>query len=255
MSTSESLSTPSDSFTVATFNILMDKTRTKAGLVKKQDKRLLSFVEAFTTSGIDLDIVAIQEAQKTKEVHGGKELARRLGFEASYWREHNQLKRHDEYIGMFGVRVENPTFFDIGFCKQAVMTMIGETAVVGYHPKREFWGKVRERQTGVVLDQLDEFDHSVLLVDTNALWFEKSRRMLSRAGFHSAFRESGSRRQSTFPTEEYRDIMLKPWQQKLLPNGVSIDDIYVRGMDVEAVGVLRADTDHLGLWATLKPKP
>ncbi|MEO5499175.1 MAG: hypothetical protein ABIR46_01600 [Candidatus Saccharimonadales bacterium] len=243
-----------ESFTVATFNILMDKTRTEAGIIVPQAKRLPSIVEVFSSSGIDMDVVAIQEAEQTFEASNGDNLARSLGFAASYWVEHNQLKRRDEYIGMFGNKVENPTFFDIGFYKQAVMTMVGETAVVGFHTKRQLWGTERELQTSVVLDRLREFDQSVLLVDTNALWFEKSRRMLKRAGFRSAFHERHYMRPSTFPTEQYRDIMLGPWQQRLLPNGLSIDDIYVRGMDVENVGVLHADTDHLGLWATVKPK-
>jgi hypothetical protein len=245
------MTAPEKEVTIVSWNVLLDKTRTAQGLVEAQSKRLSSQIQTLAELPIPLDVVLIQEAQETKQAHHGETMARSLGFAAGYWHEHNTSKRRGEHIGLFGAEVSNAEFFDVGHDKLAVLSMIGELAVVGIHHRNENFGPMRADQMAAVLERLAPFEAAVIAGDTNALWFEKSRRMVRSSGFRSAFHMAGQRRPGTYPSPSYRGVMYGPLKQRLAPRLVSLDDIYVRGVDVTDADTFVGDSDHVGLWATV----
>lgn len=237
-----------DSFNVVTWNILLDKTRTKRGLMKPQSERLPSQAETLQSLGIELDVVAIQEAHITRKQHGGEELARQLGFAASFWQEHNTSKRRGDAIGMFGNLVDRAEFFDLGHDKLGVLTYIGSVAVVGVHLRNEYFGPMRADQTSVVLDKLQGDERAVVMGDFNAIPLERPHRLLQAADFVSAFEMNGRSRPKTWPTEKYRSVMYPKALRGVAP-GFQYDDIYVRGLEVEWAELFVGDSDHKGLVA------
>lgn len=258
-----------DSFTVVSWNILLDKTRSYKrepsdwDYVTPQSERLPSLVETLRSLDMSLDAVAIQEAHETKDQHNGEELARRLGFEAGYWYEHNRSKRTGERIGVFGNLIHDAQVSELPHDKKMVKTMIrDDVALANIHLRNELRGPMRAEQMQVVIDELRAHDKAVIVGDTNALFFEKARRLLYQAGFRSVF---GMRHPVTFPTPEYRRIMLgleneddTSWQNRLMRDGIMLDVIYIRNLDVKrslgvrAVGRFEGDSDHFGLYATIQ---
>ena len=239
---------PPDMLTVVAWNILLDKTRTRQGIITPQHQRINSLTATLVESGVAPDVVAIMEAENAKG-HGGERIARALGFEAGFWYEHN---RKNEHIGMFGDQVDTAESIELGYNKLAVMTMVGEVAVVGLHLKCEHWGPKRAEQLERVLAHLDGHESAIVMGDLNALPLEKAPRMLRKDGFESVYRQLGQKRPMTWPAPTYRDIMLTPWQQRLLPRGVNCDDIYIRNLTAVDAGSFMGDSDHAGVWATVR---
>lgn len=237
---------------IISWNILLDKTRATKGFIKPQAERLPSQIDTLSRVFDSMpDVVAVQEAEMTQEGHSGVTLARALGFEASYWYEHNRLKRKGECIGLFGQRVEWAKPMEIGDDKTAVFTEIGSVAIVNAHLRRQLWGGERAQQVGGILRTLHDSEKAIVMGDFNALRFERARRLLRAEGFRSVFSELKQPRPATFPAPLYREIMLTPYQQRLLPRGISIDDIYVRGLQVIEAGTFSGESDHRGVYATL----
>lgn len=239
-----------DIFTVIAWNILLDKARTRDGLVRPQADRIDLQADTLKQTELDLDVVAILEAEQTEAGHNGEKLARRLGYTASHWTPHN---RKNEYIGMFGGLVDGTEPVDIGHRKKAVLTHVGSVAVVGVHLRRERWGGKRAEQMGSLLEHIDQYDQAVVMGDLNAIPIEKAPRILRAHGFQSVYRRLGKRRPPTWPTDTYRGVMLNPWYQWLLGSGVVYDDIYVKNVDVLDAGSFVGDSDHAGVWAVLRP--
>ena len=235
----------SERFNVVSWNILYDKGREERGIIVPQSDRVVSQAKTLMELGIDLDVVMLQEVWG----QNGDQIAALTGNEPGFWRQHNRKKEH---IGTFGRRVEAADFHDIGHNKKAVVTHIGGLAVFGLHfvarPKRYF---DRVEQSEMLCKIVDEEDEAVIVGDFNGLRLEAARRMLARRGFRSAFSEAGSRERMIYPTDQYRDIILTPRQQRILGRRVSIDDILVRGVNVADAGVFIGDSDHPGGWATI----
>ena len=238
-------------FSVITWNILLDKTRTKQGLMASQAQRLDSQIETLSNLGVNLDVVTLQEVEKTKDCHSGEITAQVLGFRDSFWFEHNTSKRKGEHIGMFGNLVSAAESLDLKYDKKAVITRVGEVAIVGIHHRKEFWGQKRTWQMLEVVDAVKDIDQVVIMGDSNALFFEESRFLLRQNGFRSAFTLAGQRRPMTHPTTQYKDIIQKPWHNAIFPRGKSLDIIEVRGMDVKCTGTFEGDSDHVGEYAVV----
>lgn len=238
--------------TVVSWNILLDKTRTKQGLIKPQSERLVSQIDTLVGLPVPLDVVTIQEVEKTHETHHGEQMSRALGYTAGHWAEHNTTKRRGEHIGMFGRFVDDVDFVSVGHDKLAVLTCVSGIAIAGIHHRNERVGPKRTHQMAALLEYMEPYDRAIIAGDTNALSFEKSRRMVGRAGYRSAFRLAGQVRPATFPTPAYRDIMYGRTGSSLFRRAVSIDDIYLKGLGVHDAGVFVGDSDHYGLWATIK---
>lgn len=252
---SEAETNPSfdDTIHVVAWNILLDYKRTRAGLIAPQVSRLSSHIETLGRLDMPLDVVCLQEVQQTKKANHGELIAGALGHEPGFWFNHNTSKRPGEYIGMFGSSVESAESFETPHDKLGVVTRVGRTAIVGLHNRNEKWGPMRADQTEAVIDYLEGEEHAIVVGDANASPFERSRRMLHKAGFQSVFKLAGFRNPVTHPTPEYRDIFYPLPVKLAVPRGTSSDIIYVRGCEV--VGkpiVFKGDSDHYGLAAAVR---
>lgn len=260
---SEQSSLPSGDFTVLTWNMLLDKTRTREGLILPQRERIGLFKASLEASELPLDVVALQEVALEQNVHAGENLARELGVSARYFFEHNlplhygaPRGRHGEHIGFLGDRIESANVIETGDNRRAVKTSVGSVAVVNFHLRQGIaGGKLRQAQATKILESVDS-DQAVLLGDTNELPSGPARKVFQEAGFVSAFTLLGMSRPKTFPTPEYRAIMYgNRWRDRIKPQ-LAIDDIYVRGLRVLDAGVIlgrpRGASDHYGLWANIE---
>jgi len=262
-------------FNVLTWNVLLDKGRTSAGLIKPQHERVNSMVAAFESFEGTCDVVGLQEVQRDGDHHTGEKIATRLGFNPGFWYEHNlplykgaARGRHGEHVGFFGELVDHSEPIDIGDQRLAVKTMVGEVALVTYHlrsgPKDI---SKRTEQMDIILEAVADEPMAILLGDTNAHPLEPSRRHLHAAGFESAHTLTGQKLPRTYPTREYAAVMAGDSSIKRLlysNGGVSIDDISVRGLTVVAAGCFNSrpnaatgippsgPSDHIGLWATVE---
>ena len=236
----------SERFNAVSWNILYDKGREERGIIVPQHDRVVSQAKTLMEIGIDLDVVILQEVWG----HNGDQIASLTGNEPGIWEQHN---RKNEHIGTFGQKVQSAEFYDIGHNKKTVVTHIGGLAVFGLHfvarPKRYF---DRVEQSKMLCEIVDQEDEAVIVGDFNGPRLEAARRMLARRGFRSAFFEAGSKERMIYPTDQYRDIILKPRQQRILGSRVSIDDILVRGVSVVDAGVFEGASDHPGGWATIE---
>lgn len=233
----------SDSLTVVTWNILLDRIHKEA--VKPQAQRVESQAKHLMEIGRNLDVVLLQEV----EGRNGDTIAELTGNGPGVWARHS---RKNEHIGVFGGLVDTADFYDLGHNKKAVITRVGGLALFGVHlvarPKRYF-ERVDEMRR--LCETVDEEEEAVIAGDLNGPKWEAARRMLARRGFRSVFTELGMPRPGTFPTPDYRDIMWNRKQRALVPRMASIDDILVRGVTPKDAGTIQGDSDHVGLWADL----
>lgn len=228
-----------------TWNILLDKTRTKNGTVKPQHERVESQAKTLMELGSSLDVVMLQEA----EGNNGQRIAELTGHNPGFWEQH---KRKNEYIGTFGNEVSDAEFYAIGDNRKVVVTRIGGLAIFGLHlsarPKN--W-RIRLEEVEQFCQLVDQEEEAAVVGDFNGPRWEPARIMLARRGFVSAFAEVGEKCPPTYPTEAYRDIMWTPNQQKILRRPVAIDDIRVRGATVISAARFEGDSDHFGLHTAL----
>ena len=240
---------PGDSFTVAAWNILLD--RTHGDFVAPQCDRIAAQAKTLASIGRVLDVVAISEAEKTPHAHNGELLAALAGYGPGDWRRHS---RKAEYIGMFGAQAGPIEHVDLGHKKTAVVTKIGAVSIAGVHLKFQLKGPERTEQIAVLLEYLAEEDQSVITGDFNCLPRQKPRRMLAQAGYISVFDALRQRKPRTVPTKAYRP-MLTPLRKIGSWPGLNVDDIYVKNLAVHEAGSFIGASDHAGVWATLGLEP
>jgi endonuclease/exonuclease/phosphatase family metal-dependent hydrolase len=252
-----------DLINVVTWNTLLDITRTKNGLVKSQADRLPSQVETLQTLrrerlGGELGVVAIQEAQKTKLQHNGEQLSRALGYGAGHWVEHNKKPfptsktgRKGEHVGLFGARVDHAEPIELGDNRRAVLSHIGQVAIVNIHTRAQRAGELQEQQVKVVLEHLAEHPLAVFVGDFNTRPGGNAREAIEDEEFKSVFTLADKPHPKTWPTADYRRAMLGSAGRYLVPS-VLLDDIYVRGLNVHDAGTFVGDSDHAGLWAKIE---
>lgn len=230
---------------IVTWNILLDKTRTKNSIIKPQHERVKSDAKSLLELGVDLDVVMLQEAHH----NNGQKIAELTGQDPGFWQQHN---RKGEHIGVFGGAVESAEFHEIGNNRKIVIARVGGLAVFGIHfsarPKRYF-KRINESQALCKL--IDREEEVAVVGDFNGPRWEAARRMLARRGLVSAFSAADLARPGTYPTDAYRDIMWTPKQQLILPYQVSVDDILVRGLEVHDAASFVGDSDHVGLRVAL----
>lgn len=230
-----------DSLTVVSWNILLDKTRARLGTLSPQEERIASQAETLTGLERNLDVVMLQEVER----ENGVRLAELTGNEPGYWAQHN---RKSERIGVFGGAVQGAEFHEIGNGRKAVVTYVGGVAIWGVHLSARPQHAMRRREESrALLELVEENERAMIVGDLNGPWFEPARRLLARRGFASAFREIGKRDPVTYPTVEYRDVMWTARQRRMLPRGVSIDAVLVRGVNVLSADSFTGDSDHRGL--------
>lgn len=267
-------------FNVITWNMLVDKTRQRKGLILPQHVRLAGHIATLQAFEGSLDVVGVQEAIRDEGIHCGRALAKALGFTDSHFYKHNKPPlfapkkgrrgRKNEYIGVFGEQVHDATPIYIGDRRVAVKTMIGSTAIVNFHLRQGRENRsVRIEQADEILNAVADYDQVVLLGDTNENWSSPARQAMYAEGFESAFMLKHGVLPVTYPTPEYHEVMYTDQSGNLKPP-VSIDDIAVRGLTVVNCGILdqaslelteqddsspvpRTPSDHYALWATLEP--
>ncbi len=265
----------SNVLTVATQNLLLDKTGTAKGKVRPQHERISSAAASLLDLSMPFDLVAVQEAQTGRYRHNGKKLAELVGYQPGYWQEHNQKLtpeskrgRKGEFIGLFGSMVLAAESIDIGDNRRALLTSIANTAFVNIHWRAG--ASPRGRRTRYthaerVLEAVSEFDSAVILGDFNEMpipHLAKGRDLLRENGFESVFSKLEQPRPKTFPTHDYRHLRFGGRIRR------SIDDIVVRGDRIRVVGAgllhqvekdddsaLPLCSDHEGLWARLEIAP
>lgn len=269
----------SQTINVLTQNVLLDYGRTKKGLILPQDKRINSIAASLAQFPGSLDIVGVQEAQKTEVQHNGETLASRLTDNSGIWLEHNQKQsdtsrkggRANEYIGLFGGRVGDAEAVDLGDNRGALVANIGNVAFATFHLRAGATLQQRKNrydQSRRLYQAIEQYDAAVLFGDFNESSgrASKGKRFLLKQGFRSVFTITNQSQPLTYPTDPYKEIM---GHQKVF----GLDDILVRGerIRVLAAGVLKGiissdskiqqdenlsaplkPSDHEGLWAKLQ---
>lgn len=262
-------STPeTHSIDVISWNILMDKTRTKAGTVVPQSIRLPSLIQSLETlkeNGLSLDVVGICEAHAVSQAevdargsqepvaqHNGDLLAKGLGFEESFWANHNTSKRKGEHIGMFGNLVHEVEEFALPADKKAMIANIGDIAVSMNHFRMERWGKQRQMQAEALLERMSDAKYGFMGGDWNLLPIEKARRFMRKAGYVPVYDLFSSQQIGTFPTDEYRPTFQDELNARHVKGPILLDGMYVKGLEVEDAGVFVGASDHVGLYARVR---
>lgn len=262
----------SETIGVASLNILYDKRRTEKGLVEPQHQRIESLAQTIGSLPLSrLSIVMLQEVHVTDEHHNGQHLAELLEFEPDeqHWFPHN---RKGEHLGVLGRNIDEAYGFDIGDKRIAAAAIMGKIAFINLHHRSgRSNGHLRTEQMGRVMEEVDVLDARgitkiVLAGDTNDHPLHDSRLMLARAGFTSVYKMNGWRSYipgpsilpTTFPTKNYREILLTPQQRRAVPFGIPLDILEVRGFEKREVvqtGVeMTKKSDHKTLYAELAPK-
>jgi endonuclease/exonuclease/phosphatase family metal-dependent hydrolase len=258
MSASKLDSLPPDAWTIVTWNILLDNTKTNAGIIESQAARLpsqIATLDRLRGELGELDVVGLQEVHKANGQHNGECLSEALGYGVGQWVEHNQKSypgsptgRSGEHVGLFGARIETSEPIELGDNRRAIKSHVGQTAVVNIHTRAGFAKtELQEEQVRVVLDDVEEYSSVVFKGDFNNLLGTKPRRAIESAGFRSVFSIPKTRHPKTWPSPAYKKIMYS--RARYLAPSVNLDDIYIRGLDAHAAGSFVGDSDHVGLWA------
>ena len=243
----------SGQFSVVSWNILFDKSR--GDRVPSQQSRLNDIIATLDSFERPVDVMGLLEVEKSADLgQHGEIIAEKLGYGAGSWQPHSRKREH---IGMCGAAVEDVEFVDIGHNRLAAVTRLGDMAIAAVHLKRPpkyIRGGERTEEMGALLDYLGDVDQAVIMGDFNSLAAQRPRRMLARQSFKSVFTLTSGRRPQTIPTPDY-EFMLSPKEQRWLKYVrplLSIDDIYVKNLDVLEAGTLVGESDHVLLHATLE---
>lgn len=233
-----------ETITVVTQNILLDRAHGDA--VLPQSERVDAVVETLRALHRPLDVVCLQEVEGSN----GRKIANALGHGDGFWFPHPHHRRN-EYIGVFGEAVQDAKAVNLGFGKTAVAAVVEGVPIVGLHFKARYKHiRTRYYEARNLTRELLGEERAVLLGDFNGSRCDPASWLLHQSGFRSVHPTP----QPTFPTSEYAGIMWSPWQNNLVPNGIELDDIKLRGrIAVQSSGLIAgAESDHLGRWATLE---
>jgi hypothetical protein len=245
-----------------TWNTLLDYKRTDAGIIWSQAARLPSQIATLEKLrdelGTELDAVALQEVHKTAQQHNGVRMAEVLGYGTGYGFEHNKKPfpgsktgRPDEYMWLFGARIDHAEPIDLGDNRLAILSHIGKTTLVNIHPRAGIInGDLQLEQVGVALRRVDGCPFAAFVGDFNQRLGRKARRAIEAEEFKSVFTLTDQPHPGIYPTPAYREIMYGS-AHRFVPDLI-FDDIYVRGLEVFDAGSFIGDSDHAGLWAKIE---
>lgn len=232
-------------FSVCSWNILTTYTGNQHNTVP-QEHRLPSIVDQITE--IDPDICGLYEVRDTTV----DDLHTRIGHDHSLITPYSH-----ELHGMSQAltsRLEQTDAAIIDYKdgnRKGLVATIDGIAVVASHLSYEFtrfsW---RTAQVADILQHVGSAETAIIMGDFNCLPWQKPRRMLEAAGFTSVMKTLHPKSPVTFPTPQYLPL-LRPIQQLIVKPGLSIDDIYIKGLRVIEGGLIEGDSDHYGLWAKL----
>jgi endonuclease/exonuclease/phosphatase family metal-dependent hydrolase len=246
-------------------NVLLDHTRSSHDAnhpeyIEPQRMRIHSIGETLAALPISPDVVMLQEVQVTRRFHGGEAIAQKLGVDSGFWFPHNTSKRQEEYIGVCGKLVTHAESIQLDFDKLAVITQIAGIAFIGIHLRRTVDPYIKAKQMRDLLDQTSHLPKRVILGDANARPGSEARRLSREAGGKSVYLSKHGAYPATWPTTNYRDVLVKPWQRRFINGGVSIDLFDTIGLEDDEI--VRAGTpvditkaDHYTLWGEVKFPP
>jgi len=227
--------------TVCFWNILFDVYQ--PSLVASQAERLPAIVKSLQSFPKNT-VIGLAEV----EGDNGKAIAKSLGSQTQYFVEYD---RPNDYIGTLSQLKLTPKAIQIDKnCRAVVVQYRGTTIAIVHITLTLFGEALRQRQIKTLLSKLDTAGPTVIMGDFNSMAWQRSRKLLVKAGFRSALSRSIVNRQPTVPSQKYRHMYPQPYKT-LARFGFTFDDIYVKGVSVQDAGTFEGESDHLGVWAKL----
>lgn len=237
-----------NTLSVATWNILYDK----QGFfnTEPQAARQDSITQTLGSVGVKLDITGLLEVENNQESgHHGQNIARVLTATNGSWTTNIGA---GEDIGLFGKEVGTISVFDLAGGRTMVVTHVGEIAVGLVHFTFDMTSdRLRRVQAKQALAHMEQYNEAILMGDFNSASWQRSRKIIETSGFQSVFQALGRRRPPTILTEKYRQRLSMKYRIAT-KYGFSPDDIYIKDLEVLDAGVFEGDSDHRGIWASLK---
>jgi endonuclease/exonuclease/phosphatase family metal-dependent hydrolase len=252
---------------VASWNILIDDTGPYTPTLP-QHQRCDSLSDSLRLLNFDLDFLGLYEVEGDSAGNCGEHIAADLGMKNSEWAQHGRPQegivlasrkpmakvRHiilnpDEGNRVALIGEQGPVAIAVTHLTSYLpLQSPGQNLFLAYMSKHSW----RMNEISKLLDELSGYDKAIIMGDFNCLPSQKPRKLLESAGFVSAVARFPKKSRGTFPTTSYNRVSVKPWQGKLIPKGLSIDDIYVRNLKLIDGGPFEGNTDHHGLWAKLE---
>lgn len=227
--------------TVCFWNILFDVYQ--PSLVKSQSDRLPDIIKELRRFPKN-SIIGLAEV----EGDNGQLIAEGLDSQTEYFVEYD---RPNDYIGVVSQLKLSPRFIQIDEKCRVVVAKHGEVTIVIVHMTLAILGEaLRKQQIRTLLSNLDTAGPMVIMGDFNSMAWQRSRKLLVKAGFRSALGRSIVKRLPTVPARKYRHMYPQPYKA-LGRYGFTLDDIYVREVQVSESGIFEGESDHLGVWAKL----
>lgn len=223
--------------TVCFWNILSDVNT--PSLVQSQSDRLVDIITLLKNLP-ERSIIGLAEVENTST----KQIGSYLDASTVTFRDNH---RENSQIGIVSKLSLEPKFVPIGKgCRAAVVEYAGIN-IVFVHASLVLPGdKKRRAQIKDLIRQLDHNLPTVVMGDFNSMYWQGSRSLFKQAGFTSAFKRSMFRRHPTAPTRKYRKI-LPPLLRTLGRFGFTLDDAYVKGLEVIESRMFEGESDHKGL--------
>ncbi|MGH7233889.1 MAG: endonuclease/exonuclease/phosphatase family protein [Candidatus Saccharimonadales bacterium] len=236
-----------DELSVCFWNILYDIE--PASLIRPQSERLPYITKALDGLLPDKTFIGISESEN----RNGQLIAESLGYDTAYFVENGIPNAH---IGLMSRLKLAPRFIQLDGNRRAVFVKYGDITIVVIHLTfGVFVERLHRQQIRTLLKNLDTNSPVVIMGDFNSQAWQRSRKLLSDAGFKSALGRTFFRWVPTAPSRSYRHFYPEPFKTLGLL-GFTIDDIYVKGIEVLDSGTFEGESDHLGVWAKLRaPHP
>ena len=243
-----------DEINIAFWNIMYDPYHD--GKVARQHERLPEIAEKLSSLNRTFDIVGLTEVEGRSEgnpQHNGEEIARYLGYSAGCWQKHAASGQGGYELGAFGDEVKDASFFYLGYGKKALLTTAKGIPTAITHFKYQLCGQERTWQANGLVCKMGHQDQGIIMLDRNALHWQRPSKVLKRLGYESVFdlQPHPKRPRTVHIVPEYRQLLPR-WQQVAVSKGLWIDDILVKGLDVLDAGVITGPSDHGMVYATLR---
>jgi hypothetical protein len=241
--------TASHELTIATWNILYDPNNYFPD-AKPQISRSKNISQKLKDLNPQPSLFGLLEVEDSSEFGNiGDLITREVNNSSGYWVQHS---RSWEMMGFFGDAFEAADTYEIADGRKILISQIDSIAIALIHFTYGIRGEdLRFYQMNQVLNILDRFQRVVLMGDFNSASWQKSRRLAKRCNYKSVFETLGRKRSATVVTQPYRKQL--PLRYRIgSVMGFAPDDIYVKNVEVKDAGIFEGDSDHRGVWATIK---
>ena len=211
-----------------------------------QNKRISNIASVITESGKDFDFIGLCEL----DLRNKQDVVKKFNTKYTYY----DIKHSRENEGLCllsrpSIEHQRTVKLSNGkFVKKALISHTKELEITLIHLTFGFTKeKTRLSEIRNALDAIRSNNKkSIIIGDFNTLPTSKVREEITKAGYSSTMSSMGYT--STFP----RGNSVNFWKRLALPKGISIDDIYYKGFELESCGTINGDSDHLAIWVELK---